>query len=77
MIMESPAFLFPLFYYFLSERAIPQLFLLLIFETHYFNRVITMQLLRKSNPQNMPVVIMLSAVLFNTFNVYKIISYVI
>lgn len=71
---EIPAVFFPIIYYcFFNENKSSSLKILLIFwEIHYINRTFTMPLLRKTNPKNLPIGIVLSAVGFNTVNMYLI-----
>ncbi|MCD7936398.1 MAG: DUF1295 domain-containing protein [Tannerellaceae bacterium] len=69
ILMESPVFLIMLTYWLTSDRkfTLPFLVFFLLFQLHYFNRAFIFPFMIKGKSR-MPVVIMLSAVLFNLLN---------
>jgi len=69
MLMECPVFLIMLSYWMCSDRKymIPYVIFFLLFQLHYFNRAFIFPFLLKGKSR-MPIVIMLSAVLFNLLN---------
>jgi len=68
IIMELPSFLIILYFAISSQQSNYALFLSLLWLIHYFNRSVIFPFRIKTSGKKMPLVIALSAILFNTVN---------